>query len=346
MADVQGDANRSMKREHSASDSELDVPLEAKPPVKIQRTEAPQIQYRHSTAYFFDDGNIVLLTADNMKFRVHRGVLSMHSSYFRNLFPTLPNDDGKELEDCTILRVGEDALTVRWLLDVMYNAGKCVLKMHDNITIVQLGYILRAGAKYEVQLLTNAALRRFRYLFPTTDLGQWKPFGECKKTARITEDDAESDLQRLTELTVLLVLVRDFPELRRILPLVLYECCQLPIAVLSKPGGQSTWPNLGPLAPDYQSTCLKAIPKLGQRRLEVLSAFTLPSASRRYYSHGKGCCDLAMLKVTHDALLDEHFTASPCPLEDLGPWCALQPSLKNFGTILGQFSMFLNGTPP
>ncbi|KAI0089236.1 hypothetical protein BDY19DRAFT_906140 [Irpex rosettiformis] len=311
MVDVEAVLNYSYKR--AREDDDPLVGLETPSSPKIRRTEAPQIPGHESVNYYFDDGNVIIF-APNTRFRVHQGVLSKHSSYFRDIFAALPVDGGETLDECPVVRVEESPQTVKWLLDTMYDGADCaILKMRNKITLSQLVNIFRAGDKYNAQHLRKAALHRLRVLFPA-DLQEWAPFDERKKIANIVES---GDLgQRLIELTKVLVLIRDFPELKKILPLVLYTGCQLPITVLSGSGKHPAWPKRSSGTTGYKNLCLLAIPTLVERRLEVFSALATPVAH----------CQEALLTITYHVLLSGNITARPCALEDIIPWCKLHPS--------------------
>lgn len=66
---------------------------------------------RHSSDVWFDDGNIVLV-AEQTAFKVYRGVLQMHSPFFRDMLD-LPQpketSSSEKYEECPIVTIPEDS---------------------------------------------------------------------------------------------------------------------------------------------------------------------------------------------------------------------------------------------
>lgn len=192
--------------------------------------------------------------------------------------------------------------------------------MRNELSIEQLAAMFRAGHKYNVQHLRNAAKRRLLILFPIASLQQWKPFDECARLAKIVTD-ANSDLRRLEELSVILTLIRDFPVFKNLKPLVLYACCQLPIEVLVAQDLAVAPQNRCSITQEDKRTCIWAIRHLAARKLEVLSAVAS--------SHGTtdvrtGCydvrrCDKTLLLFLQN-VMKEASASRPSPLQDITLW--------------------------
>lgn len=86
----------------------------------------------------FHDGNIVLL-AENTYFRVHKSVLSRHSSVFDDMLsvpqpsPAAGTDDGL-IEGCSVVSLSDKAIDLAVILSVLYNTcPKCVNILFDVI---------------------------------------------------------------------------------------------------------------------------------------------------------------------------------------------------------------------
>jgi hypothetical protein len=69
--------------------------------------------------FWFDDGSIVL-QAETSLFRVHRTILSAHSTVFADMFgiPQLPGQDA--IEGC-IVRLPDSVCDFTWLLKALYD---------------------------------------------------------------------------------------------------------------------------------------------------------------------------------------------------------------------------------
>lgn len=74
---------------------------------------------RHDPQYYFDDGNIVLIAEDRV-FRVHKGILSMYSSIFKDMLG-LPQPSGSEtIDGCPAVHLPDSAYHIDLLLETIY----------------------------------------------------------------------------------------------------------------------------------------------------------------------------------------------------------------------------------
>lgn len=118
----------SLKRPREAEDDSFSTNQslsEGPPSFKFKNEEPtcttpPFSNLKESPDYFFEDGNVNLLTSDDIHFCVHRGVLSMHSSRFRELFATSLRGNEVSLNGLPTYNIEEGALELRWLLEIMY----------------------------------------------------------------------------------------------------------------------------------------------------------------------------------------------------------------------------------
>lgn len=79
----------------------------------------------HRSDIWFEDGNIIL-QAQNTQFRIHRGIVALHSRVFKGMFP-IPLPEGEPLVDgCPLVHVFDDPEDWRNLLDIIYNSRKFV----------------------------------------------------------------------------------------------------------------------------------------------------------------------------------------------------------------------------
>jgi hypothetical protein len=88
------------------------------PPAKRQRTEDAPIT---RSDIWFTDGSVVL-QAQNTQFRVHWGVLTQNSSFFRDM-QALPqgNVEQPTVEGCPLVELHDDVEDVKHLLTTLYN---------------------------------------------------------------------------------------------------------------------------------------------------------------------------------------------------------------------------------
>lgn len=72
------------------------------------------------TDFWFDDGSVILL-ADNVAFKVHRGVLARHSDVFRDMLSIPQPPDEAVFEGCCIVELYDSPADLWYLLKALYD---------------------------------------------------------------------------------------------------------------------------------------------------------------------------------------------------------------------------------
>ncbi|KAJ7716512.1 hypothetical protein B0H16DRAFT_1388833 [Mycena metata] len=137
------------------------------PPAKRQRTESEPITRGH---VWYNDGSVVL-QAGTTQFRVHWGVISQHSSFFRDLDNLPQPPDPPSMDGCPIIELQDSAEDAENLLKTLYNP----LELFNNETAVPftiIASVVRLGRKYEFEQLLEAAVDRLTFEYPK-DLRQY-----------------------------------------------------------------------------------------------------------------------------------------------------------------------------
>jgi hypothetical protein len=75
---------------------------------------------------WFEDGNVILQTSDKM-YRAHRGVLSMHSTVFKDMFGVPQPTDQPRIDGCHIVVLSDSAEDWDEFLPMLYNKRRCVV---------------------------------------------------------------------------------------------------------------------------------------------------------------------------------------------------------------------------
>ncbi|EDR01759.1 uncharacterized protein LACBIDRAFT_333018 [Laccaria bicolor S238N-H82] len=121
---------------------------------------------------WFDDGSVVI-QAEQTQFRVHRSMLSRHSSVFRDMFsvPQPPGDQEPVIEGCSIVHVSESSLDWKNLLTLMYDNLRAY-RSDDPMPISLIAVMLRLGKKYDMEHFLKEAVARLQYEFPR-NLSDW-----------------------------------------------------------------------------------------------------------------------------------------------------------------------------
>ncbi|KAJ7125131.1 hypothetical protein C8R44DRAFT_914756, partial [Mycena epipterygia] len=113
---------------------------------------------------WYKDGSVVL-QAQGTQFRVHWGVLSQHSSFFREMedLPQPPEQDS--VEGCPVVELSDSAADVEHLLRTLYNP----LFSNENVVPFPiLASIVRLGRKYSFEGLLDAAVERLTFENPAS----------------------------------------------------------------------------------------------------------------------------------------------------------------------------------
>ena len=71
-------------------------------------------------AIWFEDGNVVLVAEDRVAFRVYRGILSMNSEVFSDMFASPQPPGSAEWEGCPIVHLSDTATDILHLLTALH----------------------------------------------------------------------------------------------------------------------------------------------------------------------------------------------------------------------------------
>ncbi|KAI1787704.1 hypothetical protein LXA43DRAFT_1028014 [Ganoderma leucocontextum] len=194
MSSAPGPSRKRTRTEDGGGDATRNPPISS-----IQRDED----------VWLSDGNIVIVAADTMAFRVHKSILSLRSEVFRDLF-LLPNADAATMETmdgCPVVRVSDSPDDIRRLFLVLC-CGKNYYYDGDALVAVPfevLASLIRMGHKYALQDILDHALSRLKKYY-TNDLSAWKDPESRARYVTATDDDAPTvvTLGRLTNTPSLL----------------------------------------------------------------------------------------------------------------------------------------------
>ncbi|KAH9835450.1 uncharacterized protein C8Q71DRAFT_710329 [Rhodofomes roseus] len=281
-------------------------------PHKRARTEAEdepamKMELKHDEKVWLDDGNIVIV-AQNVAFRVHRSVLSLHSEVFRDMFTIPPPDDEETIDGCPAVRVSDTADGMRHMLWALYNGR--TFPEHGQVEFDVVAALVRMAHKYQISYLCDETLSTIKELYVEGFLD----FIACKPRSvhpRLTYkvEDAFQVVQ-LAHLT-------NTPSL---LPAALYLCCTSePFCNLSKnlqcflaDRGSSQFPYLKYLTEEDIFRCLSVLPRLVQVKLWMFGTI--------FSGISPDCVENAMCKavwssVTHDKFFDGTMHSPDGPID-------------------------------
>ncbi|KAI0074028.1 hypothetical protein K474DRAFT_1602276 [Panus rudis PR-1116 ss-1] len=118
---------------------------------------------------WFDDGNIILLSADSsVAFRVHRDFLSRHSEVFKSMFELpQPPTDAESLDGCQVVRMYDKAVELSNLIKALYDGtGPSSHRTVDDF--LYTAGILRLSTKYFIPRLRTQAIRQLVHTWSNT----------------------------------------------------------------------------------------------------------------------------------------------------------------------------------
>ncbi|KAI1787708.1 hypothetical protein LXA43DRAFT_683630 [Ganoderma leucocontextum] len=170
------------------------------------------------------DGSIIVIT-ENIAFRVHKSVLSLHSEVFRDLFlvptPRASNtaDPMETLDDCPVVKLSDNLNDLRHLFLVLCY-GKNYYYRDDEPQAVPfdvLESLIRMGHKYCVHSVLRDALFRLQKYY-STDMSTW--LDHNKRAQYVAAPEPRSAIRTINVLAPL----TNTPSL---LPAAFLTCCGL-----------------------------------------------------------------------------------------------------------------------
>ncbi|KAF7370424.1 BTB domain-containing protein [Mycena sanguinolenta] len=116
-----------------------------------------------STDRWFSEGNVVL-QAGNTQFRVHWGVLALHSSVFRDMQGLPQPPDEPNVDGCPVVHLPDDSADVTYLLKALYDP---MFLTQKPLPLAFIGALLRLGRKYDFKEFRDFAVGRLKAQHPT-----------------------------------------------------------------------------------------------------------------------------------------------------------------------------------
>ncbi|EIN14658.1 hypothetical protein PUNSTDRAFT_130283 [Punctularia strigosozonata HHB-11173 SS5] len=163
-----------------------------------------------SVDVWYPDGTIIL-QAENLRFRVHKSILSKHSHVFRDLFSLAVPKGAPVMEGCSILVIHDGKESTEHALKAFYYDHDCPMN------ICAVAALLEFGEKYDIEPLLEEAESRLCLEFPST-LDGWNKASESWSV--IKEQDG------IVELATNLIWRHN---VSLALPIAMYACSLRPV---------------------------------------------------------------------------------------------------------------------
>ncbi|EJD00814.1 uncharacterized protein FOMMEDRAFT_89795 [Fomitiporia mediterranea MF3/22] len=119
--------------------------------------------------FWFEDGSVILL-ADTIAFKVHRGQLARHSDVFRDLLSIPQPQDEASFEGCYIVELHDSPEDLWYLLKALYDG--LYFRQLCASDFGSLAAILRLSSKYFIEHLRERCISRLMIDWPCT-LASW-----------------------------------------------------------------------------------------------------------------------------------------------------------------------------
>ncbi|KAH8101967.1 hypothetical protein BXZ70DRAFT_1007192 [Cristinia sonorae] len=188
-----------------------------------------------STDVWFEDGNLVVV-AENIGFKVYRGILAQHSEIFSDML-TLPQPaDASTMDGCLVVHVSDSATDIKHVMYALFNSAIRYFSDDHILSFEEISAMLRLGFKYNITHVREEAIRRLRRCFPSDLESFATPISRYALMIEYDEEAEEEDSpayfpQSSTSLKnydafAVIKLARSF-DLNDILPAAFYTCAQM-----------------------------------------------------------------------------------------------------------------------
>ncbi|KAI0784299.1 hypothetical protein C8Q75DRAFT_810354 [Abortiporus biennis] len=194
-------------------------------PPDSSKTESP---ITHSDEWWFWDGTIVVI-AEDTAYRVHKGVLSLHSEVFKDMFQIGQQSSAETFEDCPMVHVSDTASDFSLILKIIYFGGQtCYLEKDSVLELSTIQTMFVLGRKYNIPYIHRDALRRLHIYFPTT-LREWDSEQSPITPRRNPRDGTRRPSIEVNIISMirLFKVARMFDDLRFVLPMTMLWCAVL-----------------------------------------------------------------------------------------------------------------------
>ncbi|CAL1717274.1 unnamed protein product [Somion occarium] len=159
-----------------------------------------------SPSFWLSDGNLIVITRE-VSFRVHTSVLSRNS----------------EVEGCSVVQLSEDGCDFETLLLALYDGGK-IFGDHNVLRFRTVSAMLRLGMKYQIDLVSQEAIRRLRKFYPN-----YLEDFPMEYVINGRRPSVPPSIELEPEDSISVVRMAIMFDLQDILVAALYACCQLEV---------------------------------------------------------------------------------------------------------------------
>jgi len=133
----------------------------------VSSTKVNIIPEKNRGSPWFDDGNVILMSPD-LAFKVYKGLLSQHSSVFRDMLETTATEI---IGGCPAFQLADSTADLTSFLNVIHG-GERSFQITSKQEFLTLVGVLRIATKYKADALRQRALLPLQRIYPKS-LSQW-----------------------------------------------------------------------------------------------------------------------------------------------------------------------------
>ncbi|KAL4246426.1 hypothetical protein ABKN59_009649 [Abortiporus biennis] len=214
--------------------------------------------------FWLDDGNIVLV-AEHTSYKVHRSFLARHSPVFKDILslPQTGNVGEAQIEGCPAAQLSDSADDIHIILSMLYDSDHQYMSPSITLPFETVAAMLTVGMKYQIDKLSQEAIRRLKICFPTefakfADYNVFMNYYEC-------DESASPPIEIFEEEAIEVVRLASMFDIPAILPAAYYTCAHLSVEELFSAVNKQRW------TMSMLQTCIKGQSELRQRDLAQLN---------------------------------------------------------------------------
>ncbi|KAL4246431.1 hypothetical protein ABKN59_009645 [Abortiporus biennis] len=215
--------------------------------------------------FWFEDGNIILL-AEETSFRVHKTFLSRHSTVFNDILNIPQTQDSlcTQVDGCPTIYLSDSKEDIHCMLSVLYDGGNKYFGCDVALPFSTVSSMLTIGMKYQIDKISQEAIRRLNFCFPThlSNFIEQKVFLDGPSRS---SDTPMVPIEMENKDAIQVIHLANMFDITSVLPTAYYACAQLSIDELVMAVEDQLW------SLDMLRMCLNGRETLRKKDMSQLS---------------------------------------------------------------------------
>ncbi|KAI1795317.1 hypothetical protein LXA43DRAFT_1080215 [Ganoderma leucocontextum] len=177
----------------------------------------PSYTLNRHPEFWFDDGTIVLVLAQQTGFRIYRGLLASQSTIFADMLAASSSSSDEILDECPVVQLADSPQDLAHLLGVLLPTSPVhyhMSKADQPRSFDEVSAVIRLADKYHIESVLDHALRSLQRYHFTSNFDAFSGPPDTEISVEPIHAIGAVNLAHLTNTP-------------RMLPLALYKCCYL-----------------------------------------------------------------------------------------------------------------------